>query len=356
MSERIVSPRLKEEDLAIDASLRPKRLADYIGQEKVKENLRILVDATRARGEALDHVLLYGPPGLGKTTLANIVANEMQVKIKVTSGPAILIPGDAASILTTMQKGDVFFIDEIHRLSRAVEETLYPAMEDFALDMVLGKGMAAKSIRLRLPHFTIIGATTRYALLSSPLRDRFGATYRLDFYDLPAMEKIVHRSARILNVSIEDAGSYEIARRSRGTPRVANRLLKRVRDFAEVRAGGVITEPVAIEALEMLEVDQLGLDDIDRRVLQAIVQKFDGGPVGIETIAACVSEESDTIMDVYEPFLLQLGFIIRTPRGRVATRAAYDHLGLPFKEKESSPQQFTLWDGSARQESSRQES
>lgn len=347
MIERVVSPKMKEEDAAIDASLRPKRLDDYIGQDKVKGNLKILIEAAKARGEALDHVLLYGPPGLGKTTLANIIANEMEVKIKVSSGPAIVIPGDLASILTSLQKGDIFFVDEIHRLSRVVEEALYPAMEDFAWDMILGKGMAAKSIRLKLPHFTVIGATTRYALLSSPLRDRFGATYRLDFYDLAAMEKIVHRSARILNVKIEDAGAYEIARRSRGTPRVANRLLKRVRDFAEVRAAGVITEVVAKESLEMMEVDHLGLDDVDRKVLETIIKKFEGGPVGIETIAAATSEESDTIMDVYEPYLLQLGFISRTPRGRIATKGAYEHLGLPYKEKapetDEQARQQTLW-------------
>lgn len=332
MSERLISPKLRDEDSAIDASLRPKRLADYIGQDKVKENLKIAIDAAKARGEALDHVLLYGPPGLGKTTLANIIANEMEVKIKITSGPAILIPGDLASMLTSLQQGDVLFIDEIHRLSRVVEEAMYPAMEDFAWDMVLGKGMAAKSIRLKLPHFTIVGATTRYALLSSPLRDRFGVTYRLDFYDQMSIERIVHRSARILGVTLEEQGGQEIARRARGTPRVANRLLKRVRDYAEVRAGGVITRSVAEEALGLLEIDELGLDDIDRRVLLAIVDKFDGGPVGIDTIAAAISEESDTIMDVYEPYLLQLGFIARTPRGRVATRLAYQHLGRPYRE------------------------
>ncbi|MCL4535232.1 MAG: Holliday junction branch migration DNA helicase RuvB [Bacteroidetes bacterium] len=326
--ERVVSSRLKEEDLALDRSLRPRHLDEYIGQERVKENLRILVEAARGRDEALDHVLFYGPPGLGKTTLANIIANEMQVKIKVTSGPAILIPGDLAAILSGLQKGDILFIDEVHRLSRAVEEILYPAMEDYALDMVLGKGMAARSIRLRLPHFTIVGATTRYALLSSPLRDRFGATYRLDFYDLPAMEAIVRRSARILEVRIEPEAVGEVARRARGTPRVANRLLKRVRDYAEVRAGGTVTLEVAQEALHMLEVDQLGLDHVDIKVLSTIVNKFGGGPVGLETIAASISEEADTVMDVYEPYLLQLGFIARTPRGRVATELAYRHLGL----------------------------
>ena len=345
MAERVLSPKLKDEDRAIDASLRPKRLRDYIGQDKVKENLKIFIEAAKARGEALDHVLLYGPPGLGKTTLANIIANEMEVSIKISSGPAIIIPGDLASILTSLQKGDILFVDEIHRMSRVVEEALYPAMEDFAWDMILGKGMAAKSIRLKLPHFTLVGATTRYALLSSPLRDRFGATYRLDFYDNGSMEKIVHRSASIQNVKIDEKGTFEIARRSRGTPRVANRLLKRVRDFAEVRASGVITESVAQEALEMLEVDHLGLDDIDRKVLSTIVEKFNGGPVGIETIAASISEESDTIMDVYEPYLLQLGFIARTPRGRVATRLAYEHLGLPFKgdREDQLPHQQSLW-------------
>lgn len=339
-TERLVSPKLRDEDIAIDASLRPKRLTDYVGQDKVKENLKIAIDAAKARGEALDHILLYGPPGLGKTTLANIIANEMEVKVKITSGPAILIPGDLASMLTSLQKGDVLFIDEIHRLSRVVEEAMYPAMEDFAWDMVLGKGMAAKSIRLKLPHFTIVGATTRYALLSSPLRDRFGATYRLDFYDQASIEKIIHRSARILGVTLEEEGAKEIARRARGTPRVANRLLKRVRDYAEVRAQGVITKVVAEEALGLLEIDELGLDDIDRRVLLAVVDKFNGGPVGIDTIAAAISEEPDTIMDVYEPYLLQLGFIARTPRGRVATRLGYEHIGRRYPEQ---PHQPGLW-------------
>jgi len=339
--DRVVSPSLKEEDLTTDASLRPKRLADYIGQEKVKEKLKILIEAARARGEALDHLLLYGPPGLGKTTLANIIANEMEVKIKVSSGPAILIPGDAAAILTTLQKGDIFFVDEIHRLSRTVEETLYPAMEDYAIDIMLGKGLQAKSVRLRLPRFTIIGATTRYALLSSPLRDRFTATERLEFYDAESMERIVLRSARILNVKIEVAAAREVARRARGTPRIANRLLKRVRDFAEVRAQGAITLSVAKDALALLEIDELGLDDVDRQVLGTIVNKFGGGPVGIETIAAAISEEPDTIMDVYEPYLLQLGFIARTPRGRVATHLAYQHLGV-VPPRSGLPQQPNL--------------
>ncbi|HUX88104.1 MAG TPA: Holliday junction branch migration DNA helicase RuvB [Chloroflexota bacterium] len=332
MTERVVTPQPRQEDETLDVSLRPRRLDEYVGQDRVKENLKIFIEAARVRKEPLDHLLLYGPPGLGKTTLANVVANEMGVQIKITSGPAIAIPGDLASILTVLQEGDILFIDEIHRLSRLVEEALYPAMEDFAWDMVLGKGMGSKSVRLRLPRFTIVGATTRYALLSSPLRDRFGATHRLDFYDLKSLEHIVARAAKILGVSIDQEGSHAIARRSRGTPRIANRLLKRVRDYADVRASGKITQQVADEALAMLEVDDLGLDDVDRQVLRAIVEKFDGGPVGLETIAASINEEADTIMDVYEPFLLQLGFIDRTPRGRVATRRAYEHLGLPPRD------------------------
>jgi Holliday junction DNA helicase RuvB len=338
VTDRIVGPQPGADDDALDQSLRPRRLEEYIGQDRVKENLKIFVEAAKTRGEPLDHLLLYGPPGLGKTTLANVIANEMSSQIKITSGPAIAIPGDLASILTTLQQGDILFIDEIHRLTRLVEEALYPTMEDFAWDMVLGKGMAAKSIRLRLPHFTVIGATTRYALLSSPLRDRFGATYRLDFYDQAAIEQIVKRAARILNVAIEDDGASAIARRARGTPRIANRLLKRVRDYADVRAQGRVSRSVADDALGMLEVDDLGLDDIDRKVLRTIVEKFDGGPVGLETIAAAISEESDTIMDVYEPFLLQLGFIDRTPRGRVATRRAYAHLGLPYPAERAPTQ------------------
>jgi holliday junction DNA helicase RuvB len=333
VAERVLASQSGDDDEVLDQSLRPRRLAEYIGQDRVKQNLRIFIEAAQTRGEPLDHVLLYGPPGLGKTTLANVIANEMSSQIRITSGPAIAIPGDLASILTTLQQGDILFIDEIHRLSRLVEEALYPAMEDFAWDMVLGKGMAAKSIRLRLPRFTIVGATTRYALLSSPLRDRFGATHRLDFYDRLALEQIVRRAARILEVSLDDESATIIARRARGTPRIANRLLKRVRDFADVRAEGRITSEVANAALAMLEVDELGLDDVDRQVLRAIVEKFDGGPVGLDTIAASISEEPDTIMDVYEPFLLQLGFIDRTPRGRIATRRAYAHLGVPFPDR-----------------------
>ena len=331
--ERMISPKLKEEEVALDMSLRPRRLADFIGQDRIKENLKIVIEAARGRGEALDHVLFYGPPGLGKTTLAHCVATEMNVNIKVTAGPAIERAGDLAAILTNLRQGDVLFIDEVHRLGRAIEETLYPAMEDFALDIIIGKGPSARSLRLKLPHFTIIGATTRLALITSPLRARFGVVYRVDFYDQPAMEAIVRRSARILGVGIDEGGVREIARRARGTPRVANRLLKRVRDYAQVRADGRITEMVARKALAMLEVDELGLDDIDRRVLATIIEKFEGGPVGLETIAAALSEESDTIMDVVEPYLLQLGFLNRTPRGRVATRRAYEHLGIPFEEK-----------------------
>jgi Holliday junction DNA helicase RuvB len=308
--------------------LRPRSLAELIGQERVKENLGILIQAAKARGEALDHVLLYGPPGLGKTTISHLIANEMGVSIRVTAGPVIERAGDLAAILTNLRQGDILFIDEVHRLGRAVEEILYPAMEDFALDIVIGRGPGARSIRLKLPRFTVVGATTRLALLTAPLRTRFGATYRLDFYSQEAMEAIVRRGADLLGVPIEEGGVVEIGRRARGTPRVALRLLRRVRDYAQVRADGAITSEVAAEALELLEVDHLGLDDIDRRVLRAIIVKFGGGPVGLETIAAAVSEEPDTIMDVYEPYLLQLGFLERTARGRTATPAAYRHLGI----------------------------
>jgi Holliday junction DNA helicase RuvB len=325
--DRVIAGVRRDEDEQ-ETSLRPKRLDEYIGQDKVKENLRIAIEAAKQRDEPLDHVLLYGPPGLGKTTLANIIASEMGVSVRTTSGPAIERPGDLAAILTNLQAEDVLFIDEVHRLHRAVEEILYPAMEDWALDLVLGKGPNARSMRLALPRFTLIGATTRYAMMSPPLRDRFGVVYRLDFYDVDAIAQIVARSARILGVELEDEGKMEIARRSRGTPRVANRLLRRVRDYAQVKADGRITAEVARDALTQLEIDDLGLDDVDHKVLHAIVEKFNGGPVGLDTIAAAISEESDTIMDVYEPYLLQLGFLHRTPRGRVATRQAYEHLGV----------------------------
>ena len=312
----------------VDNALRPRYLNEMTGQERVVENLRILIEAAKARKEAIDHVLLYGPPGLGKTTFAHVIANEMDVNIRITAGPSIERAGDLAAILTHLRESDVLFIDEIHRLGRAVEEVLYPAMEDFALDIVIGKGPSAKNVRLNLPRFTIIGATTRLALLTAPLRARFGAVYRLDFYSFEAMYDIVQRAAKLLAVPIEEDGISEIAHRARGTPRVALRLLKRVRDYAEVRADGVITSEVAAQALDLMEIDLLGLDDIDRRVLRSIIEKFEGGPVGLDTIAASISEEADTIMDVYEPYLLQLGFIERTPRGRVATRLAYHHLGI----------------------------
>jgi Holliday junction DNA helicase RuvB len=339
MVERLISAKTRENEEEIERTLRPRRLSEYIGQEKLKEHIQIMLEAARARGEVLDHLLFYGPPGLGKTTISMVIANEMEVPIKTTSGPAIERPGDLASILTNLKPNEILFIDEIHRLNRAVEEVLYPAMEDYALDLMIGKGPSARSLRLALPPFTIIGATTRLAMLSSPLRDRFGVTFRLDYYTLEAMEQIVRRSARILGVAIEPEGAHEIARRSRGTPRVANRLLRRVRDFAQVRADGVITRQVAEEALRRLEIDQLGLDETDRRILHAIIEKFDGGPVGLDTIAAATSEEPDAIMDVYEPYLLQLGFLARTPRGRVATRRAYEHMGIPYPARPERPEE-----------------
>ncbi len=331
MSEpRIVSPRPSTSEQHLEETLRPRRLADYIGQDRVKESLTIAIRAAQDRGEPLDHVLFYGPPGLGKTTLAGIIAAEMGVNLRITSGPALERPGDLVSILTNLRPGDVLFIDEIHRLHRLVEEVLYPAMEDFAVDVVIGKGPAARSVRLSLPPFTLVGATTRLALLTSPLRDRFGATYRLDFYDLPALRAIVERAARILHVPITPDGADEIARRGRGTPRIAIRLLKRVRDYAQVMGDGTITSELAQLALNRLAIDELGLDDVDRLLLKTIVEKFDGGPVGIQTLAAATSEEPDTIESVYEPYLIQLGFLQRTSRGRVATRRAYEHLGLPY--------------------------
>ena len=329
--DRPLDPEAKPTD-RVDHALRPQMLTDLIGQEQVKENLAILIAAARKRSEALDHVLFYGPPGLGKTTLANVLANEMGVNIKTTSGPAIERAGDLAAILTNLRAGDILFIDEIHRLGRVVEEVLYPAMEDFALDIIIGKGPSARSIRLKLPRFTVVGATTRLALVTAPLRARFGAVYRLDYYSHAAMKSIVQRAADMLKVPAEAAGVDEVARRARGTPRIALRLLRRVRDFAQVRSDGVVTREIASLALDLLQVDPLGLDDVDRRVLKSIIEKYNGGPVGLNTIAAGISEEPDTIMDVVEPYLLQLGFIDRTSQGRVATKAAYEHLKIPYQE------------------------
>ena len=332
--ERIISAAEMKEDID-ESSLRPRRLVDYIGQEKVKENLVVFIEAAKRRNEPLDHVLLYGPPGLGKTTLASIIAAEMGVNIRITSGPAIEKPGDLAAILTNLSANDVLFIDEIHRLNRSVEEILYPAMEDYALDIIIGKGPSARSIRLDLPRFTLIGATTRAGMLTSPLRDRFGVINRLELYTPEELKEIVVRSAGILGIDIDEDGAYEIARRSRGTPRITNRLLKRVRDFAQIKADGAITLEVAKVALDMLEVDDMGLDDVDRRLLRTIAIKFDGGPVGLDTLAASTGEESTTIEDVCEPYLLQLGFIARTPRGRILTSLGYKHLKLPVHEQES---------------------
>src|SRR5581483_9177792 len=341
MTDRLVSPQLSEEEQVIEGSLRPRHLAEYIGQEKIKDNLNILLEAARRRNESVDHILLYGPPGLGKTTLCNIIAAEMGVSLRTTSGPAIEHAGDLASILTSLQPGEVLFIDEIHRLARPVEERLYSAMEDFAIDVVIGKGPGARSLRLSLPPFTVVGATTREGALTAPLRDRFGAIYRMEYYDNEALRKILVRSAQILKVPAEPDGIDEIAGRARGTPRIVNRLLKRVRDYAQVRADGVITREVAQKALDALEIDQIGLDQTDRNVLLTIIQKFNGGPVGLDTLAASTSEDAETIEDVYEPYLLQLGFIARTPRGRIAMRAAYEHLGLLPPDGEGGPNLWT---------------
>lgn len=333
MEKRSIETRLTEEDVKIEGSLRPQYLKDYIGQAKAKQNLKVYIDAAKLRGDPLDHVLFYGPPGLGKTTLAAIIANEMGVNIKTTSGPAIEKPGDMAAILNNLKEGDVLFVDEIHRLNRQVEEVLYPAMEDYAIDIMIGKGASAKSIRIDLPKFTLVGATTRAGLLTAPLRDRFGVIHRLEFYTNEELKTIIMHSAKILEVSIDEMGAMELARRSRGTPRLANRLLKRVRDFAQVRFDGNITHEVAKSALDLMDVDKMGLDHVDRNLLLTMINKFNGGPVGLDTIAAAIGEDAGTIEDVYEPYLIMNGFINRTPRGRVATRSAYEHFGIEFADE-----------------------
>lgn len=328
MGNRMIETNLIEEDIKIEGSLRPQTLDDYIGQTKVKDNLKIYIEAAKQRNDALDHVLFYGPPGLGKTTLAGIIANEMGVHMKVTSGPAIEKPGEMAAILNNLQEGDLLFVDEIHRLNRQVEEVLYPAMEDYAIDIMIGKGATARSIRLDLPRFTLVGATTRAGLLTAPLRDRFGVIHRLEFYSVPELKLIILHSARILGVEIDEKGALELARRSRGTPRLANRILKRVRDFAQVKYDGIISEEVANIALDLMDVDKMGLDHIDRNILCTMIEKFKGGPVGLDTLAAAIGEDAGTIEDVYEPYLIKNGFLNRTPRGRVVTDLAYHHLGL----------------------------
>lgn len=328
MPKRMIETNITEEDEKIEGSLRPQTLDDYIGQTKVKENLKIYIEAARQRGDALDHALFYGPPGLGKTTLAGIIANEMRVHLKVTSGPAIEKPGEMAAILNNLEEGDLLFVDEIHRLNRQVEEVLYPAMEDYCIDIMIGKGSTARSVRLELPKFTLVGATTRAGLLTAPLRDRFGMIYHLEFYTVEELQQIIIHSAKVLGVDIEPNGAREMAKRSRGTPRLANRILKRVRDFAQVKYDGIITEEVAATALDLMDVDKLGLDHIDRNMLITMIQKFDGGPVGLDTLAAAIGEDSGTIEDVYEPYLIKNGFINRTPRGRIVTQLAYQHLDL----------------------------
>ncbi|MEE1028813.1 MAG: Holliday junction branch migration DNA helicase RuvB [Agathobacter sp.] len=332
MEKRVISTQIQEEDIKIESSLRPQKLDDYIGQQKIKDNLKIYIEAARARGEALDHVLFYGPPGLGKTTLAGIIANEMGTHVKITSGPAIGKPGEMAAILNGLQEGDILFVDEIHRLNRQVEEVLYPAMEDYAIDVMIGKGESARSIRLNLPKFTLVGATTRAGMLSAPLRDRFGVVNHMEFYTHDELKTIIVNSAKVLGVEIDEKGAYEMARRSRGTPRLANRLLKRVRDFAEVKYDGRITFEVANFALDLLEVDKYGLDMSDRQILLTIIEKFGGGPVGLDTLAAAIGEDSGTIEDVYEPYLVKNGFINRTPKGRVATDFAFEHFGITRPE------------------------